>query len=108
AGAHAAAQPGADPGARSGPADAVTTSRPGHRPGGSTHCGSFTTVTKKSSICWTTVMNRSKSTGLVTYALACRSYERSTSSSASDVVSTTTGIARNDSSALISASTSRP
>jgi hypothetical protein len=34
-------------------------------------CGSFTTVTKNSSICRTTSMKRSKSTGLVTYAFAC-------------------------------------
>jgi hypothetical protein len=33
--------------------------------------GSFTTVTKNSSIWRTTSMKRSKSTGLVTYALAC-------------------------------------
>jgi hypothetical protein len=33
--------------------------------------GSFTTVTKNSSICRTTSMKRSKSTGLVTYAFAC-------------------------------------
>ena len=33
--------------------------------------GNFTTLTKNSSICRTTAMNRSKSTGLVTYALAC-------------------------------------
>ena len=35
--------------------------------------GSFTTVTKKSSMSRTTSMKRSKSTGLVTYALAWRS-----------------------------------
>lgn len=34
--------------------------------------GSLTTVTKNSSICRTTSMKRSKSTGLVTYAFACR------------------------------------
>jgi hypothetical protein len=44
----------------------------GRRPGG-VQFGSLTTVTKKSSICWITSMNRSKSTGFVTYALACSS-----------------------------------
>ena len=43
------------------------------RPAGHSWVGSFTTVTKKSSISRTTSMKRSKSTGFVTYALACRS-----------------------------------
>ena len=49
-------------------AQGAVTSRTGHRPHG---LGSFTTCTKNSSICRTALMNWSRSTGLVTYALAC-------------------------------------
>src|SRR5690606_36004783 len=70
--------------------------------------GRRTTVTKKSSIWRTTSMNREKSTGLVTYAFACSEYDRSTSSSASLVVSTTTGMCRRSASDFIAVRTSRP
>jgi hypothetical protein len=60
----------------------------------------LTTVNQKSSISPTTSVNWWKSTGLRTYALAWRSYERTMSSSASDVVSTTTGIRRRSGSAF--------
>ena len=47
--------------------------QPAHQFGGGRCPGSLTTVTKNSSIWRTTSMKRLKSTGLVTYALACRS-----------------------------------
>ena len=47
--------------------------QPAHQLGAARCPGSLTTVTKNSSIWRTTSMKRLKSTGLVTYALACRS-----------------------------------
>ena len=47
--------------------------QPAHQLGAARCPGSLTTVTKNSSIWRTTSMKRLKSTGFVTYALACRS-----------------------------------
>ena len=52
---------------------AASGSRAADHAGGGRCAGSLTTVTKNSSIWRTTSMKRLKSTGLVTYAFACRS-----------------------------------
>ncbi len=67
------APPEEDPHAARASARTATGRRATHQAGGGRCPGSLTTVTKNSSIWRTTSMKRLKSTGLVTYAFACRS-----------------------------------